>query len=150
MTVELLDWEAPDGIEVVLAWIAALDGLCGPDRPTGDGWPYRQVTHPTGTDDKVTDSGVYTVHTFATGADKEAAFTAAADAARITHRRMLAMGPPLAPQRRIAISGGRIIKADSISTIESPHPEHYGAGELIARQVSRYRVELRFIAAATL
>lgn len=146
MTVELLDWEAPNGIEVLLAWLAPLDGVCGPDRPTGDGWPYRQVTRVTGPDDKVTDFGLYSVHTFATGPDKEAAFTAAADAAQITHRRLLAMAPPLAPQRRIAISGGRIIKADSITATEGPRPEHYGAGELVARQVARYRVELRFAA----
>ncbi|SIJ31129.1 hypothetical protein [Mycobacteroides abscessus] len=82
MTVELLDWEAPNGIEVLLAWLAPLDGVCGPDRPTGDGWPYRQVTRVTGPDDKVTDFGLYSVHTFATGPDKEAAFTAAADAPR--------------------------------------------------------------------
>lgn len=147
MTVELLDWEAPDGIEVLLAWLAPLDGLCGPDRPTDVGWPYRQVTRVAGGDDKTTDSGLYSVHTFATGPDKESAFTAAADAARITHRRMLAMGPPLAPQRRIAISGGRTVKIDGITSPEGPRPEYYGANEIIARQVSRYRVDLRFVAA---
>lgn len=69
---------------------------------------------------------------------------AAEDLAMQAHRRILALGPPLSPQRRVTISGGRVVWADSVSTDQGPFYLYYS--DSIRRFVARYDIDLRFVA----
>lgn len=136
----------PDGVEFLLIWLSAL-GAGGPGRPSGDALPYRMVRRIAGPDDGVTDFGEYSVHTLATGASREAAFLAASDESKLTHDRMMTLGPPLAPQQKITMTDGRIIKAEWVAALEVRVEAAY-SDKLIVDMVSRYQVPLRRIAAA--
>lgn len=139
MTVELLDYDAPSGLEMLINWLIPLGVEVGPNRPSGDDLPYRMVTVVGGSDDKVTDHGIYQVDDFAsTVGDAEAQ-------SRLTRRRVLALGPPLAPQRRVAMSDGRLAYADSVTTSQKPIWVEYG-DDKIHRFVSRYAIDLRMVA----
>jgi len=137
----LLGWEAPPGGEMLIAWLTPI-GRAGAKRKSGDVLPYYMVNRVAGPDDKVTDYGTYSVHSFA------ASYTAAEDAARLAHRRILALGPPLAPQRRVTISGGRIVQADRVMTDQAPFWLKYSDEVNLERFVARYDIDLRFVAAA--
>lgn len=143
MTVELLGTDAPSGLELLIAWLLPLsevDGRdVGPQRDSGASLPFSLVQCVAGSDDKVTDSGIYQVDDFA------ATFDQAETLSRLTRRRVLALGPPLAPQRRVTISTGTFY-ADSVSTSVKPHWEDYGDNTLI-RFTARYAIDLRMVAA---
>lgn len=143
MTVELLDRAAPSGIEMLVAWlfpvaVANLGGV-GAERKAGDSFPFWLVSRVAGPDDKITDYGTYSVHSLAES------MTAAEDWSLLGHRRILTLGPPLAPQRRVTISGGRIVMADRVATDMAPRYEYYS--DSIRRLVARYDIDLRFVAA---
>lgn len=144
MTIELLDYDAPSGLEVLIAWLVPLkdvDGRdVGPMRDSLDVVPYSMVSIVGGSDDKITDHGIYQIDDFAATLEQVEA------QARLTRRRILALGPPLAPQRRVAISGGRLAFADSVTTSVSPHWLTYGDNTKIQRFTSRYAVDLRMVA----
>lgn len=150
MSVELFGFDAPDGVEMLIAWLLPLkdvDGReVGPIRDSLDSLPYSMVQGPAGTDDKVTDHGIYQVDDFATGATKAQAFERAQSQARLTRRRILALGPPLAPQRRVTLSDGSIVWADSVTTSVKYHWEPYGDNTIVQRFVSRFAVDLRMVA----
>ena len=126
---------APSGLEVIIAWLTEL-GEVGPERPLGGVLPYRWVNAVAGSDDKVTDSGIYSVHTFAS------TFAAAELEARKTHQRMLQLGPPLSPQQKIVLFDGSTAWADSVITSQSPLWQDYG-DNTVHRFVARYLVDIR-------
>lgn len=136
---DLLPWAPPSGLEMLVAWLTPL-GACGVKKPNTSTLPYRMVTRVAGADDKITDTGTYSVHTFA------ATMAAAEAAAWETHRRILTLGPPFAPQRRVTISGSRQVFADRVETDQSPFWLDYGV-ETIQRFVARYIIDIRFTAA---
>lgn len=137
----LYPYAPPDALELVITWLAPLDGDVGPQRYAGQSLPYRWVSDaPGGMDDKVTDQSTFSVHTFA------ADYWTARQQARTTHRRMLALGPPLAAQQRVALAGGRTAYVDSIETAEPPSWQDWGDNG-IHRFVARYTIDLRFQAA---
>jgi hypothetical protein len=150
MTVELLDYDAPSGIELLIAWLVPLkdvDGReVGPIRDSLDVLPYSMVQGPAGNDDKITDHGIYQIDDYATGATREEAFQKAEAQARLTRRRILALGPPLSPQRRVTLSDGSIVWADSVTTSVKYHWQPYGDNATIQRFVSRFAVDLRMVA----
>lgn len=137
----LYDYSPPDGLELVITWLMPLDGDVGPQRFAGQSLPYRWVSDaPGGMDDKVTDRSTFSVHTFA------ADYWTARAQARTTHRRMLALGPPLAAQQRVALAGGRTAYVDAVETAEPPSWQDWGDNG-IHRFVARYTIDLRFQAA---
>lgn len=142
MTIELLGQNTPSGIEVLIAWLLALsevDGRdVGPTRDSLDSVPYTMVSTVGGSDDKVTDHSIYQVDDFADS------FEAVEAQARLTRSRINALGPPLAPQRRIQISTG-LAYVDSVSTSVSPHWLSYGDNTGIQRFTSRYAIDLRMV-----
>lgn len=123
------------GIELLIAWLKPL-GEVGPDRDAGAPLPFRMVQRVAGSDDKVVDSGIYQVDTFATD------FASAEYEARVTHERMLLLGPPFAPQQRVTISTG-IVFVDSVVTSQSPTWLQYTEAAQISRFTARYAVDIR-------
>lgn len=150
MTVELLDYDAPSGIEALIMWLVPLSDVdgrdVGPMRDTLDGFPFSMVLDVAGVDDKITEHGIYQIEDYATGATREEAYNLAEAQARLTRRRILAWGPPLAPQRKVTLSDGRIVRADSVTTSVKPHWQPYGDNTTIQRFVARYAVDLRMVA----
>ena len=129
---------APDGVEVLRAWLLPFDGIpTGEKKPVGTG-PYRMITTLPGKDDKVTEFGFYRVHMF------NSDFTACKTAAYLGHNRILELGPPLHGQQRVTISGGRIVFADNVETDDTPHWEFYS--DTMERFVSEYHIDFRHIA----
>jgi hypothetical protein len=139
MTVELYGLDAPNGVELLIEWLIPLGVEVGPNRPSGAVLPYRMVQVAGGTDDRIADHTIYQVDDFAV--DIESALAQA----RMTRRRILALGPPYAPQRRVQISTG-LAYADSVSTSQVPKYLDFG-DDKVARFTSRYAVDLRFVAA---
>jgi hypothetical protein len=142
MTVELFS-DTPSGIELLIAWLVPLKDIdgrdVGPAKDILDGVPFSMVSIVGGSDDKITDHGIYQIDDYAATLELVEA------QARLTRRRMLALGPPLAPQRRVTISTG-VAYADSVTTSVSPHWLSYGDNTKIQRFVSRYAVDLRMVA----
>lgn len=137
----LYNYSAPDGVELLVTWLIDLEGDVGPQRYAGQGLPYRWVSDaPGGVDDKVTEQSTFSIHTFA------ADYWTAREHARITHRRMLALGPPMAGQQRVTLAGGRTVFVDGVDVAEPPTWQDYG-DNTIHRFVARYTIDLRFQAA---
>ena len=123
------------GIELIINWLKPL-GEVGASRSPGAPLPFRMVSRVAGSDDKVVDSGIYQVDTFA------ATFDAAEYEALRTHERMLVLGPPLAPQTRVQISTGTVF-VDSVVTSQSPTWLQFTDAAPISRFVARYAVDIR-------
>lgn len=129
----------PDGVELLVTWLLPLNGDVGPQRYAGQGLPYRWVTDAGGgIDDKITETGTYSIHTFA------ADYWTARTEARLTHRRMLALGPPMAGQQRITLAGGNTVFVDGVETAESPTWQDY-QDNTVHRFIARYTIDLRFV-----
>lgn len=142
MTVEFLGQDAPSGLEMLIMWLVPLKDIdgrdVGPMKNLLESVPYSMVSIVGGADDKVTDHSIYQVDDFAaTIEDAEAQ-------SRLIRRRILALGPPLAPQRRVQISTG-LAYADSVMTSVVPHLQTYGDNTKVQRFISRYVIDLRFI-----
>lgn len=123
------------GIELIINWLKPL-GEVGAQRGPGAPLPFRLVQRVAGSDDKVTDSGIYQIDTFA------ATFEQAESQALLTHQRMLTLGPPLAPQHRVQISTGTVF-VDSVATSQSPTWLQYTDSAPVQRFVARYAVDIR-------
>ena len=137
---DLLPWEAPDGVEVLIEWLSFL-GETRDDRPSGAVLPYRMVNLIDGTDDGLVERGLYSIHTFA------ATKPLAQEAAKLTHRRMGYLVGHFAGQQRVTISNGREVQADNVVTVELPHWQQWDQQNSLHRFVATYRVDLRFVAA---
>lgn len=133
----LYPYSTPDVVELLVTWLMPLDGDSGPQRYAGQSLPYRWVSATGGIDDRVTEQSTVSIHTFA---DE---FWTAREQARITHRRMLALGPPLSDQKRVTLAGGRTAFVDGVTTDELPTWQDYG-DNTIHRFVARYTIDLRF------
>jgi hypothetical protein len=140
MTV-LFPWVAPSVSELVVAWLLPIGAAnsASVERPTGAILPFRMVNRVASRDDKVTDNSTVSVHTFAL------TMTEAESEAMLTHRRMLALGPPLAPQQMVTISTG-VVYADCVESSQGPVWIDYEDNQ-IRRFVARYEIDLRFVAA---
>lgn len=124
------------GIELIIQWLTPL-GEVGPTRGPGAALPFRMVQCVAGVDDKVVDSGIYQIDTFA------ATFEAAEHQALLTHERMLQLGPPLAPQQRVTLSDGSTVFVDSVTTSVRPTWLQFTEAASISRFVARYSVDIR-------
>lgn len=131
-----------DVVEVVITWLSELDGDVGPQRYAGQSLPYRWVSDAAGgIDDKVTMQSTVSVHTFA------AEYWEARQLAAESHRRMLALGPPMAAQQRVELASGSTVFVDCVDTAEPPMWQDYGENG-IHRFVARYTIDIRFSAVA--
>jgi hypothetical protein len=137
MTVPLLPYTAPDGTEVLIAWLTPL-GETRDERPSGAVLPFRQVHRLGGPFDGLVDHGLYSVSTFS---DDSADASTQAD---LTHRRILLLGPSrqfsYVPQAKVTLSSGLVVQADGVQVMEGPHEVNYGegAGHLASAPYSRY------------
>jgi hypothetical protein len=132
-------FKAISGLEVLREWLLPLGIPAGAVKPPGV-TPYRMINRVAGTDDKITDTGTYSIHDFALN------FEAAEANSELTRSRMMDLGPPLAPQQRVTISGGRIVCADHVSTDQAPFFLKYNDDPQLWRFVARYRVDFRLVA----
>lgn len=126
----------PDGVEMLITRLEALDGQSDYRRPSGEIVPWFMVTDSaSGLDDKITDRGIYSVHTFHPDywTCKRYAFEA--------HDLILSMAPPIGVQERITLADGRVVWADTVETSLRPHESHYSAD--MERFIGRYAIELR-------
>lgn len=123
------------GIELLINWLKPL-GEVGAVRLPGAPLPSRLVQRVAGSDDKITDSGIYQVDTFA------ATFDQCESEALRTHQRMLYLGPPLAAQSRVQISTG-IVFVDSVTTSQSPVWVQFTDAAPLVRFTARYAVDIR-------
>lgn len=145
MTLAMFGSAPPSGVEMLTAWLAPLAALQSPvvtvagERKADDPLPFWLVTKIPGSDDKVTEYATYSVSSIVTGS-----LATAEDLSWLAHRRIEALGPPLAPQQPVTISGGRIVKADWVHADQTPHYEYYS--DTVRRFVARYDIDLRFIA----
>lgn len=151
MTVPILPYSAPDGAEVLIAWISPL-GETRDERPSGAVLPFRQIHRIGGGDDGLVDHGLYSVSTF--NSDSNSAQTES----WITHRRILLLGPNrfgYVPQQHVTLTSGQVVQCDSIRVIEAPKEVDYseGAGHQASAPYSRftatYEISLRFVLAPT-
>lgn len=151
-------YEPPDGIGALLTWISGIGNFdptvgnitannVGPDKPGGGVLPFFMVVAADLSDDKVTQYGVYAVHSFATASTPRQAITAAYDAAMLVHRRVLAMGPPFAPQEHITLPSGKVVQCDGVTTKSGPEWVKYAEDKSIQRFVAEYDIPWRFVAA---
>lgn len=136
----MFSWAPPDGVELLIKWLTPL-GEVRDDRPSGAVLPYRMVTRIDGDDDRLTDKGVYSVHTFA------ASKPVAQEEALLTHRRLQYLAGQFADQQKVTLSDGRVVQADNVVTTEFPKWEQWDELNTLHRFVGTYRVDLRFVAA---
>lgn len=123
------------GIELLIQWLKPL-GEVGATRGPGDPLPFRLVECVAGSDDKIVDSSIFQVSTFAS------TYEQAEVEASITHHHMLQLGPPLAPQQRVTISTG-VVFVDSITTSQRPIWVQFTEAAPIVRFVARYLIDIR-------
>lgn len=140
MTVPMVAWVTPDGVEVIIEWLTPL-GETRDDRPTGAILPYRMVEGGDGPFDGLVHKGVYTVHTFALTKQD------ARDQAWRTQRRMEYLVGQFTGQQKVTLSDGKEVQADNFATVEYPHHVQWVADDSIYRYVATYRVDLRIMAA---
>lgn len=144
MTVELLDYVPPNGVEVLLNWLAPL-GECRTEKPTGSVLPFIMVQRAGGGDDEFgfTDEGRYAIHVFH---DDEAAATAFYET---VHRRVALLSSRFAGQQYVTISTGDVC-ADRVHADQHFKPEEY-VDDAIPKKIYRftaiYAMDLRYVAA---
>ena len=100
--------------------------------------PFRLVECVAGSDDKVTDSGIYQISTFAN------TYEQAETQASLTHQRMQKLGPPFAPQQRVTLSDNTVVWVDSCTTSQRPIWVNFTEAAPISRFVARYSIDIRF------
>lgn len=142
----LLDRMPPDGMEALVVWVGGLGTETRANRPPGAVLPYYMITRPAVTDDKITESGTYRVHSFAGASGTTSALLAANDASYLAHRRVLVFGPPFAPQQSVTLSNGKVVQCDGVSTLLGPTREQYTEDNSIERFVADYKIDWRFVA----
>ncbi|XTP37085.1 hypothetical protein ACORG1_13085 [Mycobacterium sp. TJFP1] len=124
---------APDGVEVLITVLSQFEGTTDYRRPSGGIVPWRMVTDAaSGVSTKISDRGIYSVHTFHTDywECKRLAFEADSE--------ILSLAPPYAAQERITLADGRIVKFDEVVQSLRPHESWYS--DDIHRFIARYAI----------
>lgn len=140
MTAPMVPWTVADGTEVLIEWLTPL-GETRDDRPTGAVLPYRMVDRVGGPFDGLVDKGLYSVHTFARTKPQ------AQEEATNVQRRMEYLCSQFTGQQKVTISGGRVVQADGVKTVEYPRHVKWVADDSIYQFIAEYRVDLRIMAA---
>ena len=149
MTVPLLEYVAPDGAEVLIAWLSPL-GEVRDERPSGAVLPFWQVHRIGGGDDGLVDRGLYSVSTFNSDS------TSCQEQAWIAHRRIKLLAPAqfgYIGQQKVTLASGQVVQCDYVKVHEAPKEVDYGQGAgysasaPYSRFTGTYEVALRFVAA---
>jgi len=136
MPTDLYRWEPPDGVEVLINWLAPL-GHVTDERRNGDPLPSWCVRRIGGPFDGLTDSGWHSVHSFGrTDADAQAADD-------LAHRRLMVLDRGPVP---VTISTG-VVYVDSLRRTDGPRDVQWTADRSVIRLVSTYQVDIRIVAA---
>lgn len=138
MTVDLIEWDAPDGTEALIQWLSPL-GETRDVRPSGAALPYRQVMRIGGPADQLCDHGLYSISTFASDA-----VSCAAEEMK-THRRILLLAGHFTEQAKITLANGSVVQADDVRVMERK-PVDYGDDTPYFRWTSTYHVDFRIAA----
>lgn len=135
MTVELLEEEATDAEELIIAWLTPL-GPTAFQRRAGDPKPQRLVRRVAGAEDECEslDTAVVSVHTFCDAADPDAALVEC----KRTHQRMLYLARYLPD---VPLLDGRIASVEWLEVAEKPIWVDY-QDDSILRKVGRYQFGL--------
>ncbi|UJL29924.1 hypothetical protein HZU38_05335 [Mycolicibacterium vanbaalenii] len=124
---------APDGVEALITVLDALDGTADYRRPSGETVPWFMVTDAaSGVNTKISDRGIYSVHTFHPDYWEAKRYAFAADDL------ILSLGPPYAAQERITLADGRIAYFDEVVQSLRPHESWYS--DDIHRFIARYAI----------
>lgn len=130
--------KAPSGVELLITLLSGLDGEADWRRPSGEIVPWFMVSDaPSGVSDKVTDRGIYSVHTFHTDYWEAQRYAGLADDL------ILSMGPPIASPEPVTLAGGRIVRVDTVEHSLRPHYSEYS--DDLVRFLGRYVIELRLV-----
>lgn len=124
---------APDGVETLITVLDALDGTADYRRPSGEAVPWFMVTDAaSGVNTKISDRGIYSVHTFHPDywTCKRYAFEA--------DDLILSLGPPYAAQERITLADGRTVYFDEVTQSLRPHESWYS--DDLTRFIGRYAI----------
>lgn len=149
MTVPLIEYIAPDGAEVLIAWLSPL-GEVRDERPSGAILPFWQVHRHGGGDDGLVDRGTYSVSTFNSDS------TSCQEQAWIAHRRIKLLAPAqfgYVPPASVTLTSGQVVHCDKLKVIEAPREVNYGqgAGFKASAPYSEftgiYEISLRIVAA---
>lgn len=140
---ELLDYEPPDGVEVLVQWLKTLEWNgqiveCRDTRPINAPLPFILVRRVGGPDDGWTDHGRYTVQCFA-AKDSDALALA-----RTVHRRVRLLAGKFVGQEKVTTSSGDVY-ADNVVTREGPRPlDVLDNGGGIFRYTMMYDIPFRY------
>lgn len=146
MSVELLEEDAPDAEEFVIAWLEALTdtgGRVAVEREAGAELPFWIVTRVAGPDDPdcFADWPVVDVDLLVdnTSGDQH---VAAKDEAKRTHRRMLYLAQHVPD---VTMADGSLANCDWVKSLQRPVRMPYSDKNVI-RYVARYELGLSFVA----
>lgn len=129
----------PDDVEAALAtWFAPIR-RSSVAWETGDGLPFTQIIHISGSED-IEIGYADPIVQLDTLADKKLGWVNARNEAATTHQRMLYLG---FYQPQITLSG-RTFGVDYVKVIESPHWIPFGDPNIL-RKVGRYQVGLQYV-----
>ena len=145
MTAELLD-EGPDDVEVIVVqhlWDLLPEGQVSHSRLAGDPLPFIYVNHLGGEecDEESTVDELVSIHTLYPKGLGQSGKKAAAEAAAVTHRRMLLLARYLVD---VPLPSGRNADIDYCDVAMRPRWEEYGDPNIL-RKVGRYRIGLSYV-----
>ena len=124
---------APDGVEALITVLDALDGTADYRRPSGGTVPWFMVTDAaSGVNTKISDRGIYSVHTF------HPDYWEAKRYAKLADDLILSLGPPYAAQERITLADGRIVHFAEVLSSLRPHESWYS--DDLTRFIARYAI----------
>lgn len=118
--VELYPWDAPNGVKLLITWLAPMvaPGATETERPTGAILPFIRVLRSNAPDDGLTDKGKYGIYVF--GEDE----VATSDLANQVKRRIQLLAPRFGGQVPVAVDDKKFY-VDKVRVLEAPHPLDY-------------------------
>jgi hypothetical protein len=147
LSIELLNRRLPNGIEALIVWLSAI-GSADTEKPSGSALPFYMVDRPSTSDDEITQTGIYVVHSFDKAHDGYGAMYNAYLAADLAQRRMLALCPRFGNgQQPVTLSDGTVIYSDGVKTMSGPTRVQYTKDNSIERYTIDFEVKFRYIAA---
>lgn len=141
MTAALYVPKPPNAVDFVISWLRPIGDPCEAVKLQTDAvYPFRMVNRPPGTADErmelIADDALISVHTFAS------TWSAASDAADITHERMLVLVND--PTVTVTLFDGTPANAQYVTTAQLPAHVDYEEPD-VWRFVSRYKLGLAFV-----
>lgn len=135
-----LEYDFPDGVEILIVWLEALNIEVRTNRPTGSILPYIMVSRAdtVGNDDDLTDRGRYSIDVYASTEE------GGQEVCSLVHRRIKMLGNRWTGQRPVTISTGTFYTG-LVKVVERFRPQPHLADTLphkIYRFTGIYEVPL--------